>query len=140
MHTNPSEKIWLILAAQTGLLSAVVALHSSDLQFAVLFLFVQCMVFGFARPSGAWRWACLIAICIPLAVLLNVLVTIPSPRELEGPARLFLGPALVFLRSTQPVTLAMVPASAFAVIPALCGAYAGAWMNRATAQASEPLS
>jgi len=57
-----TEWIWSALAVAVGLLSAIVALHSDDLQFAVLFLFVECTVFGCARPERAWPWACLIAV------------------------------------------------------------------------------
>src|SRR5438067_2317508 len=101
MHRT--EWIWFVLALAVGMLAAIMSLHTDNLQFAVLFVFVQCAVFGFAQPVRAWRWACLIAVCIPLSLALNVAVRVPSPRELEGPARLFLGPLFVFFRSTIPV-------------------------------------
>ena len=127
---NHSEWIWSALAFAVGLLAAVVALHSDDLQFAVLFLFVQCAVFGFARPDRPWRWAILVAIAIPLSLLFNVFVRLPGPRELGPLARLFLGPLVVFFRSPTPVPLSGVPASSIAFLPALAGAWFGVWLSR----------
>jgi hypothetical protein len=128
-----TEWIWSALAVAVGLLAAIVALHTDNLQFAVLFLFVQSAVFGYARPERAWRWACLIAMCIPLSLLFNSVVRLPSPRELGFPARLFLGPLVVFFRSPAPVPPAGIPASCLALVPALAGAYMGAWMSRVSA-------
>ncbi|MFN7995095.1 MAG: hypothetical protein U0Q18_15920 [Bryobacteraceae bacterium] len=125
-----SDRMWSLLAVAAGALAAVVALHSDDLQFAVLFLFVQGAVFGFGRPARAWRWACLLAVCIPLALLLNLAIGLPSPREFSGPARLFVAPLVVFFRSTTPVSAGGVIASGLSVAPALAGAYLGAWMSR----------
>jgi hypothetical protein len=128
------DRMWSLLAVAVGALAAVVALHSDDLQFAVLFLFVQSAVFGFARPAGAWRWAFLIAVCIPLSLVLNLAVSFPSPRELSGAARLFLAPLVVFFRSTTPVSAGGVIASGMSIVPALLGAYMGAWMSRVAAR------
>lgn len=125
-------KIWHGLASAVGLLAAIVALHADDLQFAVLFLFVEGTVFGYARPERAWRWAGLIAAWIPLLLLFNCFVTLPGPRELGFPARLFLGPLVVFFRSPTPVTLTSIPPACLAVLPALAGAYTGVWMHRIT--------
>ncbi len=135
MDMARSDWIWYALAAAVGMLAAVVALHSTDLQFAVAFLVVQCTVFGYARPDRPWRWACLIAVCIPLSLLLNVIVTLPSPRELGTPERLFLGPLVVFFRSPAPVSASEIPGSFLAFLPAAIGAYLGAWMSRLTASA-----
>jgi len=128
------DRMWSLLAVAVGALAAVVALHSDDLQFAVLFLLIQGAVFGFARPAGAWRWALLIAVCIPLSLLLNLAVSFPSPRELSGAARLFVAPLIVFFRSTSPVSAGGVIASGMSVVPALSGAYIGAWMSRIAAR------
>jgi hypothetical protein len=130
MHINRPETIWGILAFGVGLLAAILTLHMDNLQYAFLFLFVQGAIFGFARPERPWRWACLIAVAIPLAHLLNVLVTLPSPRDLGPVARLFLGPLVVFFRATLPIKLADVPASCMTLLPTLAGAYGGAWMSR----------
>jgi hypothetical protein len=130
MTIDRAEWIWFALAVAVGLLAAVLGLHMDNLQFLVLFLFIQCAVFGYARPRRAWRWACLIAVWIPLSLLFNTVVTLPSPRELAVPARLFLGPLVVFFRATIPVRPADIPGSCLAVIPAMAGAYAGAWMSR----------
>jgi len=133
MTIDRDKWIWSALAVAVGLLAAVLALHTDNLQFAVLFLFVQCAVFGYARPQRAWRWAGLIAVWIPLSLLFNSAVTLPGPRELGFPARLFLGPLVVFFRSPAPVRLADIPGSFLALIPAIAGAYAGAWMSRIAA-------
>jgi hypothetical protein len=133
MTIDRAEWIWSALAIVVGLLAAVLALHTDNLQFAVLFMFVQGAVFGYARPQRAWRWACLIAVCIPLSLLFNLVVTLPSPRELGFPARLFLGPLVVFFRSPVPVRPAEIAGSCLALIPAIAGAYAGVWMSRIAA-------
>ena len=138
MRIPRAELIWSALAVAVGSLAAVVVLHTDNVQFAVLFVFVQSAVFGYARPARAWRWACLIALCIPLSLAFNLVVRLPSPRELGFPARLFLGPFVVFFRSGFPVKLADIPDSCMALIPALAGAYCGAWMSRLAAPESTP--
>ena len=130
MSIDRAEWIWFALAVAVGLLAAVLGLHTDNLQFLVLFLFIQCAVFGYARPRQAWRWACLIAVWIPLSLLFNSVVTLPSPCDLGVPARLFLGPLVVFFRSPAPVRLADITGSFPALIPAIAGAYAGVWMSR----------
>ena len=127
--TRP-QWIWFALACAVGLLSAIVALHTDNLQFAVTFVFVHCTVFGYAQPRRAWRWACLIAVWIPLTLLFNCFVTLPGPRELGVLTRLYLGPVVVFFKSPVPVPLKGVPASCMSLIPAMAGAYVGAWMSR----------
>jgi len=127
-----NEGIWCVLAIAVGLLAAVVDLHTDNIQFAVLFVFIQCAVFGFARPVHPWRWAALIALCIPLLELFNVFVRLPGPRDLGFPARLFLGPVVVFFRSTTPIALKSVPGSLLALIPAMAGVYTGAWLSSIT--------
>jgi len=133
MNLTRPEWIWSGLACAVGLLAASLALRADDLQFAVLFLFIQCAVFGYAQPERAWRWAALIAIWIPLSLLFNLLVSLPGPRELGYPARLFLGPLVVFFRSPTPVRATDILPSFLAFAPAICGAYLGAWMSRVAA-------
>jgi len=128
-----TEWIWCALAVAEGLLAAILSLHMDNLQFLVLFIFIECAVFGYARPQQAWRWACLIAVWIPLSLMFNLVITLPSPRELGFPARLFLGPLVVFFRATIPVRSADIPGSCLALIPAIAGAYAGVWMSRIAA-------
>lgn len=122
--------IWSALAFALGLLAAVMDLHTDNLQYLVLFVGVQCTVLGYARPSGAWRWACLVAVCIPLLNAFNCVVTLPGPRELSEPARLFLGPLVVFFKATQPILARDILGSCLAFLPALAGAYTGAALNR----------
>ena len=136
MVCSRAEFIWSALALAVGSLAAVVALHTDDLQFAVLFVFVQAAVFGYARPARPWQWACLIAVCIPLSLALNAVVTLPGPRELGIPARWFLGPLVVFFRSPTPVHPGDIVGSCLSLIPALAGAYCGAWMSRFAAPVS----
>jgi hypothetical protein len=124
------EWIWAALAVALGLLAAIMDLHTGNLQFLVLFVGVQCAVLGYGRPAGAWRWACLVALCIPLATAFNCVATLPSPRDLGPLARLFLGPLVVFFKATLPVQPRDILGSCGAFLPALAGAYAGAWMSR----------
>lgn len=130
MSTTRPEMIWYALAVAVGLLCAVISLHTDNLQFSVLFVFVECAIFGYARPPHAWRWACLIAVCIPLSLAFNAVVTLPNPRSLGFPARLFLGPLVVFFRAPNPVSASDIGGSFLALFPAFAGAYCGVWMNR----------
>jgi hypothetical protein len=132
MTITLAEWIWSGLALAVGLLAAILQLHTDNLQFALLFLIVQGAVFGYARPERPWLWACLITVCIPLSLLFNTWVTLPSPRELGYPARLFLGPLVVLFRSSFPIRPVDIPGSCLALIPVLAGAYAGAWLSRIT--------
>lgn len=127
--------IWSALALADGLLTAIMDLHTDDLQYLVLFVFVQCAVLGYGRPAGAWRWACLVALCIPVIYVFNWLVTLPDPHELGPLARLFLGPLVVFFKAPHPVSLRDIVGPLPAFLPALAGAYAGAWMSRVAAAA-----
>jgi hypothetical protein len=135
MQNTRAEWIWCALAVAVGLLAAIVALHTDNLQFAVLFLFVQSAVFGFARPERAWRWACLIAMCVPLLLLFNVLVTLPGPRDLGFLERLYVGPVVAFFKAPHPVAPGEIGGSCLAFLPAFAGAYVGAWMSRVKASA-----
>jgi hypothetical protein len=136
MKNIRAEWVWYILAVAVGMLCAIIGLHTDNVQFNVLFLFVQCAVFGFARPAHAWRWALVIALCIPLSLAFNMVVTLPSPRDLDGPARLLLAPLVVFFRSPHPVSAGETTGSLVALLPALAGAYLGAWMTRLAAPAA----
>ncbi len=136
MKNSRAEWVWYTLAVAVGMLCAIMALHTDNLQYNVLFIFVQCAVFGFARPAHAWRWACLIVLCIPLTLAFNTVVTLPGPRDLNGPARLFLGPLVVFFRSPTPISASEVTGSLPALLPGLAGAYLGAWMTRVATPAA----
>lgn len=135
-----TEWIWSALAVAVGLLAAILSLHMDDLQFLVLFIFIECAVFGYARPHRAWRWACLIIVWIPLSLAFNLVVTLPSPRELGYPARLFLGPLVVFFRATIPARAADIPGTCLALIPAMAGAYTGVWMSRIAARSQRQVN
>ena len=125
--------IWYALAVAVGMLAAIMELHTDNLQFLVLFVFVHCAVFGYARPDRAWRWAGVIALCIPLVNAFNCVVALPSPRDLGFPANLFLGPLVVFFKATRPIVPFDILDSCLALVPAMTGAYAGAWMSRVAA-------
>jgi hypothetical protein len=134
-----SDWIWYGFASAVGLLASIVELHSGDPQLPVLFLLVLSALFGFAQPVRAWRWAILITIWIPLLHGLNSMVSFPSPRELNGLARLFVTPLVVFFRCTWCQTesaLSQAAGSCLALLPSLVGAYAGVWLSRLTASAA----
>jgi len=122
--------IWSALAVGVGLLTAIMDLHTDNLQYLVLFVGVQCTILGYARPTGAWRWGCLVAICIPLVYAFNCVVTLPDVHELGPVARLFLGPLVVFFKATHPVSPVDILGPLPAFVPALAGAYVGAGLSR----------
>ena len=135
------EWFWYVLGTAVGLLMSVVDLHSGDPQVPVLFLLIMGAVFGFARGERPWMWAALLVIPIPVMHLVNAWVAIPSPREINGPARLYLAPLAAFFRcaacKSQP-TAAGSLASLVAYVPAFLGTWFGAWMARGEAPRQEP--
>jgi hypothetical protein len=48
----------LLLALYLGWLVSLMDLRSDDPQGTVLLLVTLGLFIGFARPAGAWRWAC----------------------------------------------------------------------------------
>ncbi|MCL4395759.1 MAG: hypothetical protein M1482_13320 [Chloroflexi bacterium] len=99
--------LWLPLL--TTFLGIVVGLSDlrNDVQMTALLLLVFGMFAGYAKPQGAWVWALLLGIWVPLIE--------------------FVALAIGLRLTTQPDILV----SAVALVPAFIGAYAGVavhWM------------
>lgn len=56
----------LLLALMVGIWIGLVDFRSNEVQNAVLLLAVSGILFGFARPAGAWRWAVLLGLGVPI--------------------------------------------------------------------------
>lgn len=91
-----------ILALFLGLLTGYINLHSDEVQFPVLHLLVFGFFIAFSQPKGAWQFALLLAMWIPIGQFITIYV--------EG--------------KTQAIIQEGV-FSLVAFIPALMGTYAG---------------
>lgn len=103
------------LALVVGLFAGWVDFHNDEPQAAAILLVLFGAVLGFAQPRRAWRWALLIALCIPAAYLI--------------------GSALGY----QPVSWPKpgLYATLLALIPAFIGTYGGALLNKVAFSAGE---
>lgn len=106
-------RLWLpSLALFLGLLIGYVDLLSSAAQLPALMLLAAAFFVGFARPRHPWRWALLLGIWIPAGGVIQLaLKTVGTPSPIH--------PAFSLL----------------ALIPALVGAYGGAFTAQVGARA-----
>jgi len=105
-------QLWLpSLAVFWGLLTAFIDLLAREPQLPALMLLSSCLFLGFAQPSHAWRWALVVAGWIPAAAFVQ---SVMGMAALEPPGH---------------------PLSSFlAFVPALIGAYGGAFAARVVAR------
>ncbi len=106
-------QLWhYLLGLFLGLLVGWIDFRAVEVQPSVLLLVVFGLFLGFAQPRHAWRWALLLALWIPLAAFVAV----------------WLG--------LKPFSVQETVGSTIAIIPALVGAYGGAFVNRAAARST----
>ena len=83
-----------LLTLFLGLLIAFIDLQTDEVQFPALLLLTFGFFFGFAESRGAWRWAVILGVCLPLAHLLRIVIEGDGERVVtEGAGSLL---ALVF--------------------------------------------
>jgi hypothetical protein len=100
--------VWpLLLAAYLGLTIGLSDVRGMDPQGTVLSLLTLGLFLGFVRPVGAWRWALALSLWVPGLGLLAHFIGLTS----------------------EPLVNALF--SSVAVLPALIGVYAGAFVRRA---------
>lgn len=101
-HTS-SDFPYFVLALILGSIAAFIHLRYHDL--SLLLVSMSAMFLGLARPLRPWRWAMLVALCLPV------------------------GQVLAYLTRQQP-TRAMVFGSFIGLVPAIISAYGGSVMRR----------
>jgi hypothetical protein len=100
-----SDSLFYIFAAALGMLAGWADIQVGDLLFTALLVLGPCILMGALRPARAWRWTIIVGLFVPLADLM---------------AYLFLA---------QRLNRAQVYESFLAFLPALVGAYGGAFMR-----------
>jgi hypothetical protein len=95
-----------LLALFLGIVIAIVDSRTDDVQLPALFLLAFGFFLGFSQPQNPWRWATILAIWIPLVGFAKII---------------FEGADYKLARECVPALIAF--------IPALVGAYAGAWLK-----------
>ncbi len=60
-------------ALVAGALIGYVQVRLEDLALAALFVGIVCAALGITRPQRPWRWALIVALCVPLVQLLAYL-------------------------------------------------------------------
>jgi hypothetical protein len=97
-----------VLALAGGLVAGAIDFNATEPQPAALMVLVFAGILGFIQPRGAWRWAIIVALGLPLAHL--------SLRQLGWQPR-------------DPVSPGEY-ATLLALIPAFIGAYGGVLIRR----------
>lgn len=87
---------------------------------ALLGLLLATFLLGFVQPEGAWRWAILVSVGIPISGLLALKIGNVFPCRPGHPY------------SCAPPTFGDALSSVFVLIPAFLSVYAGAWLRRMT--------
>jgi hypothetical protein len=100
-----NRPLFWILAVVLGVAAGYIHLLEPDPTMAALLVVAFTMALGVSQPRKPWRWALIIALCLPAAEL------------------------LAFLGRTKP-TRAAVYASFVTLVPAFVGAYGGALMRQ----------
>jgi hypothetical protein len=98
----------LALALALGILTGYVNITATEVQAPMLCLLCFSFLIGFMQPRGAWRWAVLIGLSIPVSTFIGLAVNF---QFVDTPPR-------------YPITLVVL------VIPALIAAYIGAFSNK----------
>lgn len=106
MNRAFSDQWFYVLAALGGIGIGWVEVAVDDLLLTALLVVVACMLLAILRPRWPWRWAVMVGIFISL-------------EEFAGYA----------LRTVKP-TRAQIYGSFLAFLPAIVGAYMGAFVRR----------
>lgn len=103
-------QLWFgLLALFFGLLAGFIDFLADEPQLPVLMLLAGGFFIAFGRPQRAWRWALLVGAWVPLGGFVSFA-----------------------LRGEEPFSLVRLFSPLLALIPATIGAYAGAFISRAS--------
>jgi hypothetical protein len=102
--SRPELPFW-IAGALLGAAAGYIHIRALDLTLPALLVAATSMFLGVARPRKPWRWALLVALCLPAAQL------------------------LAFISRVNP-TRGEVAASFVALVPAFVGAYGGSLLRQ----------
>ncbi len=110
-HDDPLQRYLYLGAVLISGFTGYIHLRVDADRLVILLLVAACFVCGTARPTGAWRWALIVGLGVPLAMLIGhgIPADSLSRRDVDLP----------------------LPAP---FIPALLGAYSGALMRRLAPQ------
>jgi len=100
-----SDRWFYALAAVLGIFAGWVDVMLGDLLFTALLVLAPSMLIGALRPARAWRWTIVVGACVPVA---DLLANLMWAHKMER---------------------AQVYESFLAFLPALVGAYGGAFMR-----------
>lgn len=106
--TWQATALYTSLALLCGLFAGWIDFQTTEIQATLLVVLIGSAALGFIQPRGAWRWAILIALGLPLAYSLFPLFGL-LPKEQPNPG---------------------VYATLIALLPALVGAYGGVLIRR----------
>ena len=68
-------KLWHnLLSIFLGIIIGLIDLHSDEVQFTVLLLLIFGLFLGFNQPKGAWKWAIMLSIWIPILGIASIIV------------------------------------------------------------------
>jgi hypothetical protein len=79
LKLRPDDSACWALGVAFGLLVGYVDYHSEEVQLPALLLLVFAFLLGFAQPKGAWRWALVVGVGVPLVHLLGRTLGYPQP-------------------------------------------------------------
>jgi cadmium resistance protein CadD (predicted permease) len=100
---STGDSLQYLLAAAFGVLAGWIDIKVGDLLFTAMIVLASCMLLGFVRPRKPWRWVMLIGLFVPIV---------------EG---------LAYFILAQKPERAQIYESFLAFLPAIVGAYGGAF-------------
>jgi hypothetical protein len=96
MESFRSDVVPSIIALGMGVFAVSVDLHNDEVQATVLVLVVSSFVLGAGWPQGAWRWALILGLMIPVGdYVLPRLGLLAIPQAFNAGAFLALVPAAI---------------------------------------------
>lgn len=104
----------ILIAAALGYLN----LHNDEVQAPLLILLVSGFLLGYIRPQGAWAWAMIVGLWIPLSSLLALKIGVFYACRPGHPY------------SCEPMTASTAVTTSVLVIPALICAYVGVLLRQ----------
>jgi len=91
--SNSRDLPYVFLALILGSIAAFVHLRYHDL--SLLLVSMSAMFLGLARPERPWRWALLVALCLPAGQLLAYLTREQPTRAMIFGSFIGLAPAII---------------------------------------------
>lgn len=90
MSSAPKTAIWVTLAIMIGLGIGWLDLHTTEVTVTILALLVAGGILGLLQPRGAWRWAVLLALGLPVMALIGQQLRVQTPEPIRLDPRIAL--------------------------------------------------